>query len=1164
MRYSYQKLNNYLGIFVFILSGVCYLLTIEPNISFWDTGEYIASAAKLEVTHSPGAAFFQLVGALFAGLAFGDGSKYPVLINSMNAIISAITVMLTFWTISYFMLKILSDKKDFDKESLNSKIQIFGAALVGSFIFAFSDTFWYSAVEGEVYAMASCFIALLIWLASKYDRETDKNHENRWLLLISLIIGLSVGVHMMVLLAVPAVCFIYFQKNYELDLKNFLIANGVTLLILAFTFMFIFPFIMSFFGETEILFVNELGLPFNSGLFAALVLLAVVFYYAVKLSRKYNKPQINVAIWAIFFMLIGFSSWMMIPIRANANPPMNLNNPDNALGMKDYYNREQYGDWPTFYGAYYTAYLDEGGITKTLETTPIYLKNEKTQKYDVVGHHFTYEFNDEHVGLFPRMYYPDNGTNVQENYGMYWGYPKIKIKAEYASEPKVIQMVDQLQKAQESGEISISDYTKYNQFIDILPPSFSQNVGYFMDYQIGDMFVRYLLWNFVGKQNDREWHGNAYNGNWEDGLIRNSKRDLPSQYSNKGTNHYFFLPLILGLLGLFYQLNRDFGRFYALLSLFLLAGVGIILYTNVKPFEPRERDYALVGSFYVFAIWAGLGGGMILEFLQDTVKKSQALSASLVLMMGVPALMAFQNWDDHDRSRRTTAYDEAYSYLKPLGDNAILFVYGDNDTYPLWGVQETEQLRDDVRVINYTLLGTSWYIQQTQRKTYAADKLPHSLKYSQYKEGANDAVILMDPKTLDLVFNQSEETWNYLSSIGYRKEDYAGFLKYVENDSMTAQQAMEYLKTPNEDKKKFLALISRYWYNNNQADYDEYNLLPVSKIVVPVHKENCLKNGIVKAEDASKMEDYLVLDIKRGNLRKAELAMLDLLANYNWDRPLYISSGGIMDPGSTFYLSEYTEFQGFVYKVVPIHTPQSEDGDYGRVNAQNIYTIVKQFKWGNFKDPKAHFDEAGLQNILNYRRAAGRGAKALAEAGQNQKAIELLDLCMEEIPIEMYPGTPSIDKVIYGYIRAGEEQKGLALAKKYQDDLISEYSFYEKMPPLEQRKQAYEIQRLLSYFTFAAQSVIQAYVDLGENEKALKYSDQIIKVWYDKFDEILDDISEGGEEVAKANDRNIQNITRAFLTLTSSLKDVDSTYVKEKQLEMEMRMYKLEEATGMK
>ncbi len=1163
MQYSYQKLNNILGVIVFILSSICYLLTIEPNISFWDTGEYIASAAKLEVTHSPGAALFQLIGAVFSGLAFGDGSKYPILINSMNAIISGLTIMLTFWATSYFMLKIVAQNADFNKENTASKVQIFGAALIGSLIFAFSDTFWYSAVEGEVYAMASFFIALLIWLASKYDRETDTSYENRWLILISLVIGLSVGVHMMVLLAVPAVCFIYFQKNYEYNLKNFLIANGVTLLVLAFTFMFIFPFIMSFFGETEIFFVNELGLPFNSGLFVALILLAAIFYFANKLTRKYNKPVINSIFWSVFFMLIGFSCWMMIPIRANANPPMNLNNPDNALGMKDYYNREQYGEWPTFYGAYYTAYLDQGGITKAVNTSPIYLKNETTGKYDIVGHHFRYEFNDEHVGLFPRMYYPQNDTGVQENYGMYWGYPEIKIKGEFAGEPQIENLVADLKKAQESGDISISDYSKYNEYIDILPPTLGQNIGYFMDFQVGDMFVRYLLWNFVGKQNDKEWHGDSYKGNWEDGIVRNSKRDLPEQYTNKGTNHYFFLPLILGLIGLFYQLNRDFGRFYALLSLFLLAGIGIILYTNVKPWEPRERDYALVGSFYVFAMWAGLGAGAILEFLYFKVKKAQALSVGVALLAVIPTLMAFQNWDDHDRSHRHTAYDEAYSYLNSLGDDAILFVYGDNDTYPLWGVQETEGLRNDVKVINYTLLGTSWYIKQTHRKTYEADKLPHSLQYNQYREGVNDMVILFDAKNWNSVLNEYDEFWQYVSSeAGYNKSEFESYNQYITQDSMTAKEAMEYIKKPTERRKKFVTLVSKYLYQNNQESYDEYNLLPVSKIVIPVNKENCLKYGIVRPEDADKMQDYITLELKGGSLRKAELAMLDMLANYNWDRPLYISSGGIMDPASTFYMNEFTEFQGFSYKVVPIKTPRTEDGEYGRVNAHNIYKIVKGFRWGNFKDPKGHFDEAGLNNIINYRRSAGRGAKALAEANENAKAIEILDLCMQEIPIERYPGTPSVDAIIYGYIRAGAEDKGLQLAQTYQNQLMDEYSFYEQMPPLEQQRKAYEIQKLVSYYAFSAQSVAQAYIDLGKEEKAKIYSDKVLKIWYDKFDSIIKTVEEGGDAALKQNDGNLQSIIRAFRTLTSTFAEVDSVYVMEKQLEMEMRMSKLENASG--
>ncbi len=1162
MQLNYNKLNNYLGIFIFILSALCYLLTAEPNISFWDTGEYIASSAKLEVTHSPGAAFFQLLGAVFASLAFGDGSKYPIVINSMNGILTGLAVMFTFWTVTYFMVKILAEKTSFQLENNSSKIMTLGAGLVGALIFAFSDTLWYSAVEGEVYAMASCFIALLIWLATKYDREEDKSYENRWLLLICLILGLSVGVHMMVLLAIPAICFIYYQKNYEINLKTFLLANLITLVVLAFVFMFIFPTTMKFFGETEIWFVNELGMPFNSGLFAVLVLIALLFYFGVKYSRKYDLPQVNAIIWGVLFLLIGFSCWMMIPIRANANPPMNLNNPDNALSMRDYYNREQYGDWPTFYGAYYTAYLDRNGIKKSVNTKPIYLKNDKTGRYDVVGHHFKYEFSDDQVGFFPRMYYPQNDTGVQENYGMYWGYPEIELNPEYAGDPQAEKLISELQNAQKSGQIEISDYKKYNDYINIKPPTLWQNLNYFMDYQVGEMFVRYLLWNFVGKQNDREWKNNAFYGNWEDGIVRNTTRDLPAKYTDKGTNHYFFLPLLLGLIGIFYQLNRDFGRFYALLSLFLLGGVGIILYTNVKPWEPRERDYAMVGSFYVFAIWAGLGAGAILEFCKEKIKKQTALNGILAALMVVPLLMAFENWDDHDRSHRHTAYDEAYSYLKPLGKEAILLVYGDNDTYPLWGVQETAQLRDDVKVINYTLLGTSWYIDQTQRKTYTAEKLPHSLEYKEYREGVNDAVFLLDPKNWNQILNNYDELWDYVANEGFQKSEFESYGKYIEDDSMTAREAIDFLRKPTKRRKRFITLVNKYMYGNAGNDFSEYNMLPVSKIVVPVNKENCLKYGIVSPDDADKMQDYITLEINAPSLRKSEIAMLDLLANYNWDRPLYISAGGIMDANATFYLNKYTEYQGFVYKVVPFATPRTVDGEYGYVNANNIYNTIKEFRWGNFKDPKAHFDEAGLNNIITYRSASGRAAKALIEAGQKQKALEILDLCMEEIPIDRYPGSTSLDAIIYGYIRAGKEDKGLELAQTYQNDMLEEYSFYEKLSPIEQRRNAYTMKRLVTYYSYSVESISRAYIDMGQIEKAKQFTDNALKVWFKKFDSIIDIVSKGGETALQQNDANLKDIITAFGITTEAIKKVDSTYVMEKQLEMEMRMNKLEKAAG--
>ncbi len=1137
MNFSFKKLNNMLGIVVFVISAIVYLMTIEPNISFWDCGEYISSAAKLEVTHSPGAATFQLIGAVFSMLAFGDGSKYPMLINAMNAIFSAITIMLMFWSIVHLMKKALQYDNNSQEYTFSQQTILLGSGLIGALSFAFTDTFWYNAVEGEVYASASMFTALLVWLICKWEND-DSERANRWLVLIAFVIGLSVGIHMMVLLAVPTVCYIYYAKNHQLTLKSFIIANVITILVLAFVFVFIFPFVMTVFGETEIFLVNGLSLPFNSGLVFALLIFVAIFYFSLKFFQTKKWIHAYTIVISIAFMLLGFTSWLMIPIRANANPPMNLNNPDNALGMKDYYNREQYGDWPIFYGANYTAFVDPDGIIKTLDTDPIYEKNEKTGRYDVVGHRFDYEFSSKHLGFLPRMYYPQNDTGVQDNYGRITEYPEFKIKSEYASEPQAQELVAKLQEAKKTGDITIKDYKKYADLIDIEKPTLFQNLQFMFTFQFNEMFLRYFKWNFIGKQNDIEWQYDDYRGNWESGLFKNAK-DLPKVFQNKGTNHYFFLPLILGLIGFFFHLNYDLKRMYAILVLFLLTGFGIIIYTSVKPFEPRERDYALVSSFYAFAIWIGLGAGAILYFISQKIKNNNGLLGLIAIMLGVPFLLAFQNWDDHDRSHRKTAIDQAYCYLKPLGKDAILFTYGDNDTYPLWGAQETSGLRTDVKAVNFTLLGTSWYIDQVKRKTYEAMPIPGNLKHDEYVESKNDQIIILEKE--ELVHFLTNDTMRTVLSEehGLDLQPLEEFRPFIEKDSMTAKEAIAYLRKKSAGKE----FIKNNFYNSNS---EELNILPVSKIVIPVNKSNAIKYGIVNKEDAGLMQDFITIKIKGNSIRKAELAMLDMFANYNWDKPIYFGSGGVYDPNNVFFLQDFLEYQGFVYKLVPIKTKRNEDGDYGRVNANNIYNVIKQFHWGNFKDKRASFDETGLNNIVTYRQAVGRAVIALYESNQKAKAKELLDLLMTEIPMEMYPGTPSIDDIVHGYILVGEEQKALQLAQEYQKTLFDELEYYMKLPKKDQAFISEDMDRQGYYYAYLVESVVSAYNKIGKEQKAYDYAEKAFAPIDKKFDAIIKKAQNSSNEKSEQN-YNLSTLVQSYSALTDILGTMDTVYAMERR-----------------
>ncbi|SHH96772.1 Protein of unknown function, partial [Chryseobacterium oranimense] len=621
--------------------------------SFWDCGEYISSAVKLEVTHAPGAALFQIVGAVAAIFALGKGENYSIVINAMSALFSALTILFLFWTITHFVRRLLN--KDFDEVTQHQEISILFAGAVGALCFTFSDTFWFSAVEGEVYSMASMFIALLVWLITKWENEYLAKDSERWIILIFFVLGLSVGVHMMCMLAVPAVCLVYYARNYKFTWKNFIWANAITLGILIIVFKIIFPLIMTMFGRLEIFFVNGLGLPFHSGTIAAFILMVAACYFIIKYARKAKKNIYQTAALSVVYMIIGFSCWMVIPIRANANPPMNLNDPDTAIGMLDYYNREQYGDWPTIYGQNYTAFLDANGIEKnedgsfkTKKTGEIYEKDEKTGTYRKTGDRFNYTFSKSQVSLMPRMFNEDK--DVMANYISMYGAPDFTFNyanEDVADSPQAKQIFDELRGKYEDKTITAADYLKVKPYnlINVQKPSLAQNMDYFITFQNGYYFVRYLMWNFVGRQNDLEGNMENTKGNWISGIpfidnaLLGNQDKMPAKFKNESTVKFFFLPLILGLIGFFFQLNRDFGRFYALLSLFILTSIGIVFYTGVKPFEVRERDYAMVGSFYAFAIWIGLGAAAILWFIQSKVKSNGANIALGVVLLGVPFMM---------------------------------------------------------------------------------------------------------------------------------------------------------------------------------------------------------------------------------------------------------------------------------------------------------------------------------------------------------------------------------------------------------------------------------------------------------------------------------------------------------------------------------------------
>ena len=1147
-NWTFKKWNTLLGWGVFVIALLTYWSTIEPNFSFWDCGEYISSAVKLEVTHAPGAALFQLVGAVAAMFAFGNEGHYSIIINGMSALFSAFTILFLFWTITHLVRRLLN--KDFEEITKHQEISILFAGVIGALCFTFSDTFWFSAVEGEVYSMASMFIALLLWLITKWENEYHELDNERWIILIFFTTGLSVGVHMMGMLAIPAVCLIYYARNYTFSWKSFLWANVITLVILGIVFKGIFPFIMSMFGKLEIFAVNGIGLPFHTGTVIAFIILIALCYFAIKYAKKASKSIYQTIALSVVYMIIGFSCWMVIPIRANANPPMNLNNPDNAIGMLDYYNRVQYGDWPTFYGQNYTSALDANGIQKnddgsykTTKTGDVYEKDDKSGTYRKVGDRFNYVYSQNQISIMPRMFSEDK--DVMANYISMYGAPDFTFNdanEDVANSDEAKQIYNDLRKKYESGSIKVDDYLKVKPYnlINVQRPTLGQNLDYFFTFQNGYYFVRYLMWNFVGRQNDLEGHMENNRGNWISGIsfiddaLWGDQSKMPAKFKNESTVAFFFLPLLLGLIGFFFQLNRDFGRFYAILSLFVLTSVGIVFYTGVKPFEVRERDYAMVGSFYAFAIWIGLGAAAILWWLQEKVKSNSLNIGAGVLLLGIPLMMGFQNYNVHDRSNRYTAYDYAYSTLKSLPKNDILFVYGDNDTYPIWGMQETSGLRDDVKVVNFTLLSTPWNIDQVKRRTYNSMGVPSVLNHEDYRDGTNDQIFLMSPDDWKTVFSN-------LKDQGAPEGTFAEFKPFLTKDSMTLKEAMNFIKMKSADKDEILKMLF------GEEKYEKFNFLPVSKFTLPVNKQNAVQSGTIDAKDLGATVDQISIKYKSNRMFKNNLMLMDILANFDWKRPINFSSGGIYDPENIFYLGDYLQYDGFSYRLVPIETKEREDGEMGRVDANSLYNIVTNYKWGNFKDLNVHFDETCTQNIVSYRSSASRAAEALALSGQKAKAVQVLDLASKEIPVSKYNDPRSLSSIVYGYIVSGQEQKGLKLAEELKKEIFVEYDYYSKLSANEQRYVAKQMRTKPVEYSLVVAAVTDAYEKIGQDEKGYNYLVKSIEPVDKRFNDFVKNLQTMGKEKSIQESENVQKLTPFYTYLFDVMEPYDSTYSKEKE-----------------
>ncbi|SKC37830.1 Protein of unknown function [Bacteroidales bacterium WCE2008] len=969
---KFRLWNIITSLAVFVVAAVTYISTIEPTASFWDCGEFIASSYKLEVGHPPGNPVFQLIARFFT--MFTDASGAAVAVNVMSALCSALTIYFLYLTIVFFA-KRLTGKKD--GYTLPEALAIFGSGAVGALAYCFSDTFWFSAVEGEVYAMSSLFTALVFWAMTKWYEQADQPGSSRWIVLISFLMGLSIGVHLLNLLAIPAIVFMYFYRKHEDDKLSLKQCFGFFLLsvvILGLLVFMIIPYLPKIAAYVDLFFVNTLGLPVNSG--AAFFLVAVLGLCFWGLFKTYDAGKVfwNTVLLCFTTIVIGFSIFSIIIIRASVKTPTNENQPDNAFSLVRYLSREQYGSSPLVYGQYFDAPYDTY-IPKYWALVG--------DKYVKVDGPVAPRYKSSGKMLFPRMWSYSSDGRYEDFYESYMNGNGHSVPG--------------------------AQHKK---------PTFGTNLSYFFDYQLNWMYWRYFMWNFAGRQNDvhSPSPGNIFDGNWESGITFLDEFRLGDQSAapaplseNKGKNHYYMLPLLLGLIGLFFQFEKDKRGSWLVFLMFFMTGIAIVIYLNQPPYQVRERDYAYAGSFYMFSIWIGFAVLALYQGVKSLLKgrESAAVAAGVtVACLLVPALMAAENWDDHDRSNRYTAVEMAKNYLNSVGPNGFLITHGDNDTFPLWYAQEVENVRHDVRLLNTSLLGTDWYIDQMKYAINESAPLPLTIPQAQYLYGTNDYVFVNDTR----------------------------------NQVIPIADVMRVFK--HSDAK--LAL-----QDGRRVDY-----IMSRKISVPVNKENALKSGIVPAEFADLMLDEIILEIPKDKtfLSKQELFFLDLLAGYEWDRPInMLSSGGEINVGQRKYLM----YEGFSSKLVPFENKTS-GGSIGKVDADDLYDkIMNVYKWDALKRTDYYVDYQNLYTflgVINQREVFVNVADALIQKGEFDKAKEVLDKCLECVPFETYPiesvcvGFSSNDlrviNMISQYYLLGEPDKAREIASRFSTELLKDLAFH--------------------------------------------------------------------------------------------------------------------------
>ncbi|MBI3501796.1 MAG: DUF2723 domain-containing protein [Bacteroidetes bacterium] len=980
MEQKYQKFNNILGWLIFIAASIVYLSTIEPTASFWDCGEYIACSYKLEVGHPPGAPLFILLGRIFSLLSFGDVSKVPYMVNTMSGLMSAGTILFLFWTITAFTKRIIANTAE---EITDGKIfAILGSGLVGAMAYCFSDSFWFSAVEGEVYASSSFFTAVIFWAVLKWETVADEPRSDRWIILVFFLLGLAIGVHLLGILVIPPLVFVYYFKKYKVTRKSFIIAGIISVGVLGIVQSIIIPWVVELSAKFELLFVNSFGLPFNSGTIIYFIALIGAIYWGLRYTQKKKKVFWNTMILCFTALLIGYSSFFVLIIRSKANPPIDENNPENAISLLSYLKREQYGDWPILYGQYFNAPLYYGkdvdpnaeplySIDRDdptphyVDGDPVYDRDEKAGKYVVVDDRKDSKpnYDKRFCTFFPRMWsQQSNHERAYKTWADIKGIP-IAIRNPSTGEPETL-----------------------------MKPTFWENLKYFWSYQVVHMYLRYFMWNYAGRQNDVQGHGIEYSsrieGNWISGIsfldeLRLGPQDkLPESVSqSKANNKLYFLPLLLGLIGLLYHYKKDKENWFVVMLLFLLTGIAIVIYLNQYPYQPRERDYAYAGSTYAFAIWIGMGVAAIWEFLGKKMQneKLRAILTTSLCFLLVPVIMGKEEWNDHSRARRYTCRDFAADYLNSCAPNAILFTNGDNDTFPLWYVQEVEGIRTDVRVINLSLANTDWYIAQLRRKQYDSDVIPLLLDQSKYAQGNRDFVpIRSRPELKDQFVNLKE----MVTLVG--SEDARAKISWGE-------KPINYLPTTKfrlpVDSSNFLKTLQKKI--DNPATQNPKNDSSLTKEI----------SGSTIARHP-KILPAIEWDMgKKGYIMKNDLLVLDILAANNWTRPVYFAV--TVGPDAFVGLEKYFQIEGLAYRIVPYELPS---GGQPRVATDLMYeNIVDKSKWGGLDKNEVWMDENNIRMALTMRMQMRTLALSLVQEGKKDAALKVLRKELEVLPEKNVP-----------------------------------------------------------------------------------------------------------------------------------------------------------------